>query len=184
MDPLIRDQIDSLRASTYARDHALASTLEVVVGVREELVEVKAQTTKTNGRVTALEQVVAPLQSTTTRLSDLERKHLGVISCPGKCIDLEKQLISAISTIEEQDSRVRKLEEPVRVRGAIWHGIVSSFTGVSAVLAVVFGFLYIPGVSEHIFEQREKAAESSIARIVAEEIVKQNAQPTPAPAHP
>lgn len=48
MDPLLRDQIEGLRRSPDQRDRAQATVLEVLVEVRE-------QTTKTNGRVTRLE---------------------------------------------------------------------------------------------------------------------------------
>lgn len=155
MDPLIRDQIKSLQASEHPRDHSMATILEV-------LVEVRDQTQLTNGRVTAL-----------------EKKHAGVVSCPGKCIDLEVQLIKAIDRVESQEGRLAKLEEPVRVRGAIWRGIVSSFAGVSAVLTVVFGFLYIPGVSDSLFSGRDVAIEQVVSQAVAQEMQRQHAQPPP-----
>jgi hypothetical protein len=48
MDPLLRDQIESLRKSPNPGSQAQATILEVLVEVRE-------QTFKTNGRVTKLE---------------------------------------------------------------------------------------------------------------------------------
>lgn len=181
MDPLIRDQIKHLQASNDPRDHSMATILEVLVEVREDARETKVQTQRTNGRVTSLESKVSGLAQTEAKVADLERKHAGVVSCPGKCIDLEVQLLEAIAKVEAQEDRLVKLEEPVKVRGAIWHGIVSSFTGVSAVLAVVFGFLYIPGVSDRLFSHRDVAIEHAVSKAVAEEMSAHH-EPSPPPA--
>jgi len=149
MNPFVRDQIEALRFAGDNHSKAQATILEVLCEHTDQLGEIKAQVTKTNWRVTALES-----------------KSATVIGCPGKCNTLAIELEEEIARAKAQEARLIKLEEPVRVRGAIWHGVVSSFTGMSAVLAVVFGFLYIPGVSEHLFKNRDV----DIAKIVQEQI--------------
>jgi hypothetical protein len=118
-----------------------------------------AQATKTNGRMNAAEP----------KIEALEEKVKSTFGCPGKCNDIEPKAIKALQLLEEHEQRMLKLEEPVKVRGIIWQGIVTTFTGVSAVLAVVFGFLYIPGVSEFIFKDKEER----LIKMVVEQVQQQ-----------
>jgi len=67
MDPLLREQIASLRRSSDTRDQAQATILEVLVDVRE-------QTTKTNGRVSKLEKSTEDHHSRITALEVPVRK--------------------------------------------------------------------------------------------------------------
>lgn len=55
MNPFVRDQIEFLRESNDPRDHSQATIMEMLSKQDEVLGGIKEQTTKTNGRVTALE---------------------------------------------------------------------------------------------------------------------------------
>jgi hypothetical protein len=103
-DPLIRQQIEELRSKG---ETAQATILEV-------LVEVRQQTTLTNGRVTVLEDKVA--------------KQLP--GCPGKCDLLEVRLAA--------------LEAPAKKISILWGASLSAISGAVVVIGLVFAFLSTP----------------------------------------
>jgi hypothetical protein len=107
MDPLLRDQIQNLRARPDEFSKAQATILEVLVEVRE-------QTTKTNGRVTKLEERVDSIGS----------------GCPGVCVELEE--------------RVDAIEAPIKSGRIIWGALASAGATLVVILGLVFVFLDTP----------------------------------------
>ena len=167
-------------AAIYLQVDVQGTQLREIKEVTEEHTEkLEALQTAQNAQKIVSDKTLEQTKATNGRVTKLEDAPK-VVGCPGKCITLAEDLEREIARAKEQEVRLQKLEEPIKVRGAIWHGIVSSFTGVSAVLAVIFGFLCIPGVSDHLFKSRDE----EVARIVQAELSKaqSTASATPAPA--
>lgn len=111
MDPFIRDQINTLRKSEDPQQQAQATILEVLSNHGEELADIKAQTTKTNGRVTKLENQFEGQQS----------------ACPGRCLELEK--------------RLEKLEKPAQTATILWKAAGYTGAHIVVFLTLLFAFM-------------------------------------------
>lgn len=145
MDPLLRQQIEELRE---AGDTAQATILEVLVQVRE-------QTTKTNGRVTALEAKVSSMPP----------------GCPGKCDAISPQ-VSALA------ARLDALEKPAQTIGVLWKTAGAAAGHAIVILGLVFAFMATP-VGERFFERKEVALEAAVAKAVEEQLAKAPPQKRP-----
>lgn len=110
MNPLLRDQIDSLRRSPDARDKSQATVLEMLIAQDETLASIKDQTTKTNGRVTrhdatfvALTNRLDALEKPAMEIATLWRSGKGIIAILTAVIGLVAGGFGLISGTKEPD---------------------------------------------------------------------------------
>jgi hypothetical protein len=151
MDPLLRQQVDDLRENG---DAPLSSSSGATI--LEVLVEVREQTTKTNGRVTALEAKVAAQP----------------LGCPGTCN-------TAISQIKAVEARLDAIEKPAQTISILWKTAGVAMGHAVVILGLIAAFMATPW-GEAIFEKKAESTEAIVAKVLAEERAKQ-AQP---PAKP
>lgn len=153
MDPFLRDEIQKLRSSEDETKHGQATILEVLDSMGDKLdkniktVErIEAQTIKTNGRVTALENKPA------------------VQGCPGKCVTLEAQLAAILPRLET-------VEKPQKIAHAVKIYASKMAVFVAAVLTLSFAFMATDAgekVTNRFFAGRDQAIETAVKTALAE----------------
>jgi len=145
MDPLLRQQIEDLRE---AGDAAQATILEVLVEVRE-------QTTRTNGRVTSLENKVTQIGG----------------GCPGTC----NTALAQIGTLE---ARMDSIEKPAQTISILWKIAGAAAGHAVVILTLVAAFLATP-FGEKFFEKKGDQLAISIEAQIEKTLAIKQAQTNP-----
>ena len=162
MNPFLRDEIAKLRASDDDAKHGQATILEVLCEHTDQLGEIKAQTTKTNGRVTALENRPA------------------IVGCPGKCNELGITQAAILTRLE-------KVEQPIRIA----HSVKVFSIKLAIFLATIVPLITwvsesktTEKISHTFFASRDAAIETAVKSALTERDAKKEAASLSAKAEP